>query len=61
MTQIRSHSKTLDFGPGLPTALIGERINPIGKKGVQECVLRGDLAWLDDLALEQQKAGANIL
>ena len=34
--------KEVLFGDGLPTGLIGERINPFGKSGIKEALLVGD-------------------
>ncbi len=40
---------------------IGERINPTGKKRLQEALRQGDLSYVQTLAVEQEKAGAKIL
>ena len=61
MTQVKSKEKTVEFGPGFPTALIGERINPTGKKKIQELIQDGDLEWITEFAVEQEKAGADII
>ncbi|MGD9560149.1 MAG: homocysteine S-methyltransferase family protein, partial [Oscillospiraceae bacterium] len=42
-------------------AVIGERINPTGKKQLREALVAGDLALVQALAVEQEKAGAAIL
>ncbi len=40
---------------------VGERINPTGKKRLQEALRAGDLGYLQTLAAEQEKAGAMLL
>lgn len=41
--------------------IIGERINPTGKKLFKEALLRGDIPYILTQAIEQQNAGADIL
>ncbi len=41
--------------------VIGERINPTGKKRLQQALLDGDLDYVLDLAVQQEDAGADIL
>ncbi len=41
--------------------VIGERINPTGKKRIQQALLEDDLDYLLELAVEQEDAGADIL
>lgn len=41
--------------------VIGERINPTGKKRLQQALLEEDLDYLVDLAVQQEDAGADIL
>ena len=41
--------------------VIGERINPTGKKRLQQALLENDLAYVVDLAIQQIDAGAEIL
>ncbi len=43
------------------TAVIGERINPTGKKKLKEALRSGDFAYLVGEALDQQEAGADLL
>lgn len=40
---------------------IGERINPTGKKRLQQALLAGDMDYITTLALQQKDAGAAIL
>ncbi|MCI9308713.1 MAG: dihydropteroate synthase, partial [Oscillospiraceae bacterium] len=41
--------------------VIGERINPTGKKRLQQALLDQDLDYVLDLAVQQEDAGADIL
>ena len=41
--------------------VIGERINPTGKKRFQQALLEGDLDYIVDVAIAQEDAGASIL
>lgn len=41
--------------------VVGERINPTGKKRMQQALLEEDLDYIARLAIEQQDAGADIL
>ncbi|SFO01663.1 5-methyltetrahydrofolate--homocysteine methyltransferase [Pseudobutyrivibrio sp. UC1225] len=44
-----------------PFMVIGERINPTGKKKFQESLRNGSLSMVVDFAREQEERGANIL
>jgi 5-methyltetrahydrofolate--homocysteine methyltransferase len=44
-----------------PFMIIGERINPTGKKKFQETLRNGSLSMVVDFAREQEERGANIL
>lgn len=41
--------------------VIGERINPTGKKRFQQALLESDLDYILDVAIQQEDAGADIL
>ena len=41
--------------------VIGERINPTGKKRLQQALREGDMGYIQQRAIEQQDAGAEIL
>lgn len=41
--------------------VVGERINPTGKKALAQALLQGDIAIIQTMAAEQEKAGADIL
>ncbi|MDR3560973.1 MAG: homocysteine S-methyltransferase family protein [Negativicutes bacterium] len=60
-TALTSRSKTIYLGPGLPTAIIGERINPTGRKALAADILAGSFGSVKKEALAQVRAGAHIL
>lgn len=41
--------------------VIGERINPTGKKRFQQALLAGDMDYIVDVAIQQMDAGAEVL
>lgn len=49
------------FGPGLPTVIIGERINPTGKKNLAEELKEDKLNMVEKDAIKQTEAGADII
>ena len=61
MTTVSSPSKTVEIGAGQPTAIIGERINPTGKKKLAAAIQAGDFAYLAREAVRQVEAGAVII
>jgi len=60
-TVVSSSTKEVIIGDGQPTILIGERINPAGRKKLQEALKKGDLEIVRREALSQAEAGADIL
>ncbi len=52
---------TMQTVPILPGTVIGERINPTGKKKMKEALRMGDMDYLLTQAVEQAEAGAQIL
>jgi 5-methyltetrahydrofolate--homocysteine methyltransferase len=60
-TKVSSASKEVIISYDRPTVIIGERINPTGKKKLAEALKSGDLAIIKKEALEQVAAGAAIL
>lgn len=54
-------SGTKSYTLGKKTAVIGERLNPTGKKKLKEALKNGDLDYLCAEAVAQQQAGADIL
>ncbi len=60
-TRVSSPTKEVIIGDGQPTVLIGERINPAGKKKLAEALKAGNLEIVCKEALAQAQAGADIL
>ncbi len=60
-TRVSSATKEVIIGHGHPTVLIGERINPTGKKRMSEALRAGDLETVREEALSQVQAGAAII
>ena len=54
-----SASELCAFGQGV--RVIGERINPTGKKRFQQALREGDMNYIVAQAIEQEEAGAQIL
>jgi 5-methyltetrahydrofolate--homocysteine methyltransferase len=60
-TILRSARKTVSISPDRPTVLIGERINPTGKKRLAAALVEGNLDIVRQEALAQVDAGADVL
>ncbi len=60
-TIIESKSKTTIIGFDQPFTVIGERINPTGRKILNEELERGDFSRVESDALAQVAAGATVL
>lgn len=60
-TRVASATKEVIIGEGHPTVLIGERINPTGKKRMSQALRSGDLEIIRQEALTQVAAGADII
>jgi len=60
-TSVSSATKEVIIGPDQPTVLIGERINPSGKKKLTEALKVGNLDIVRREALAQMQSGADIL
>ncbi|NWF78135.1 MAG: dihydropteroate synthase [Chloroflexi bacterium] len=60
-TKVSSLKKEVIIGDTQPTVIIGERINPAGKKKLAEALKAGDLEIVRSEALAQVQAGADIL
>lgn len=60
-TRASSATKEVVIGDGWPTVLIGERINPAGKKKLAEALKAGNLEIVRREAQAQAQAGADIL
>ncbi len=60
-TVLKGTGKEVVIGAGRPTVILGERINPTGKKRLAAALLAGDLEVVRQEALAQIEAGADIL
>lgn len=60
-TRVASATREVIIGSDRPTVLIGERINPTGKKRLAEALRAGDMSVVREEALAQVAAGADIL
>ncbi len=60
-TVLRSPSKTVVIGPDQPFCIIGERINPTGRKAFAEQLRAGDLSQVVADVEEQVAMGAHML
>lgn len=60
-TALTSRSKTVYLGPGMAPAIIGERINPTGRKAMAADIRAGNFGSVKKEALAQVQAGAKIL
>lgn len=58
---LTSRSRTVFIGQNLPTVLIGERINPTGRKKLAAEIKEGSLLSVKKEALGQVRAGASVL
>lgn len=59
LTAVSSYGRALHLGEG--PVIIGERINPTGKKRLKEALANNDLDYVCRLGLEQINSGAHIL
>ena len=60
-TRISSATKEVIISAGQPTVLIGERINPTGRKKLSAALRAGDWEIIRQEALSQVQGGADIL
>ena len=60
-TILSSKSKTVIISPDQPFVIIGERINPTGRKKLAEEMAAGDFSRVRSDALAQVEAGAQVL
>lgn len=60
-TIISSKTKTVIIGPDRPFTIIGERINPTGRKLLAKEMAAGDFSRVEKDALAQVAAGAHML
>ncbi|MBR0469761.1 MAG: homocysteine S-methyltransferase family protein, partial [Clostridia bacterium] len=59
ITVVASYSKTVTLGDS--PKIVGERINPTGKKKFKEALRNGDINYILNEAFKQRDAGAHIL
>jgi 5-methyltetrahydrofolate--homocysteine methyltransferase len=60
-TVLRSRSREVTIGAGRPFCVIGERINPTGRKAFQAQLQVGDLSQIEIDVAEQVAGGADVL
>lgn len=60
-TVVSSKTKTVIIGPDRPFTIIGERINPTGRKSLAREMANGNYDRVRSDALEQVEAGAHML
>ena len=60
-TELKGLGKKVVIGAGRPTVILGERINPTGKKKLAAALTAGDLEVVRQEALAQVEAGADLL
>ncbi|MCR5762631.1 MAG: dihydropteroate synthase, partial [Treponema sp.] len=58
---ISSYTHIVKLGGNNPPVLIGERINPTGKKKFKEALRNKDLAYIVSQGLEQEQKGVHVL
>lgn len=61
VTIVTGRDCQVKFGLGLPTVIIGERINPTGRKKLAEELKEGKLNIVEEDAKKQAEAGADII
>ncbi len=60
-TILRSKSKTVKIDPNGPFTIIGEKINPTGRKKLAAALQEGNFDYVRDLAAKQVAGGADVL
>jgi 5-methyltetrahydrofolate--homocysteine methyltransferase len=60
-TELTSKTKKVTINTEGPFVVIGEKINPTGRKKLAAALLEGDLDYVRDLASRQVAAGADVL
>jgi len=60
-TVLSSKTKTVRIGSGHPFVIIGERINPTGRKALAAEMAAGDYSRVESDAIAQVEAGARVL
>jgi len=60
-TVISSFSQVVEIGNSSKPVIIGERINPTGKKRFKQALIEHDIDYIVDQGLQQEDAGADVL
>jgi 5-methyltetrahydrofolate--homocysteine methyltransferase len=60
-TILRSQKQEVRIEGDGPAVIIGEKINPTGRKKMAAALMDGDFDYIRDLAIQQVAAGADIL
>ena len=60
-TTLTSRTRTVYLGPNYPTIIIGERINPTGRKAMAADIKNNDFTSIKKEALAQIQSGAQVL
>jgi 5-methyltetrahydrofolate--homocysteine methyltransferase len=60
-TILKGRETTVTISPDLPAVIIGERINPTGKRKLADALRAGNLDYVRELALAQAEQGAQVL
>jgi 5-methyltetrahydrofolate--homocysteine methyltransferase len=58
---LASRTQIVAVGPGEATAIVGERLNPSGRKALAEALRSGEFGAYRELAIAQARAGATLL
>jgi 5-methyltetrahydrofolate--homocysteine methyltransferase len=61
ISALSSARSFLHFADNQPLCIVGERINPTGKKALQQELTEGKMSIIRQMAQEQEKQGANLL
>jgi 5-methyltetrahydrofolate--homocysteine methyltransferase len=60
-TILKSNNQQITIGSDQPFIMIGEKINPTGRKKLAKALMDGDLDYIRQLALDQAAWGAKVL
>jgi 5-methyltetrahydrofolate--homocysteine methyltransferase len=60
-TILKSKTRSVVIGPGQPIVIIGERINPTGRRKMAQAIEEGNLKRIQDEAVRQVNEGAHVL
>lgn len=60
-TILKSATREVCISPDDPVVIVGEKINPTGRKKLPQALLGGDYGYVEQLAMEQIERGADLL